>query len=315
MFRRAGSRQDLGEAIALFERAVAVDPQFALAHARLAESYRDVHYTFDPRKEWEDKGTPKCRRLWPWTPTSRRPTTPGVFWPLRRPRGSNTRRPPRTSTAPSRSAPAWPALTHWLGWIYNHGGLLDRALEEARIAARLDPSAYPSRDLQIPLTYLYQHDYQRALGVYEKDPKTERPELAHAPALIYLGREKEARSLVDKWLQEKRQDAASVVALHALLLAREGEGRKAEEAIARAIPLCEGFGDVHHAQHFIASAYALLGNKREALAWLEKAANNGLPCYPYFEKDPHLVSLRGEPDYQAFMKKLKVHWEHYRATL
>ena len=165
------------------------------------------------------------------------------------------------------------------------------------------------------MTYLYQHDYQRALGVYERDPETGWPELAQAPALIYLGRAAEARPLVDKWLQDKRRDAAIVVALHALLLAREGEGSKAEEAIARAIPLCEGFGDIHHAQHFIASAYALLGKKREALVWLEKAADNGFPCYPYFEKDPHLGSLRGEPDYQAFMKKLKIRWEHYQTTL
>ena len=103
--------------------------------------------------------------------------------------------------------------------------------------------------------------------------------------------------------------------MHALLLAREGEGRKAEEAIARALPLGEGFGYDHHAQHFIASAYALLGKKREALTWLQKAADNGLPCYPYFEKDPHFESLRGEPDYEAFMKKLKLRWEHYKATL
>ncbi len=159
------------------------------------------------------------------------------------------------------------------------------------------------------------------MGVYEKDPTTGVPEVAEVPALIYLGKAAEARPLVDKWLQENkwlqggRRDAAMVVALDALLLALGGEGRKAEEAIAKAIPLCEGFGDAHHAQHVIASTYALLGKKREALEWLEKAADSGLPCYPCFERDPHLASFRGEPDHQVFMKKLKARWEHDRATL
>ncbi len=324
MFRRAGSRQDLEGAIALFEKAVAADPQFALAHARLAESHFGMKYTFDPRKEWEDKGYAEVQKA-----LALNPNLAEAYYA----RGLLAWTPQafqfEAAAADFRRAieisPSLADAHYWLAWLYNHAGLLDRALEEANIAARLDPGRLDSntyvRGLQFALTYLYQHDYPKALGVYEKDPKTTLPETAYVPALIYLGRAAEARPLVDKWLQENkwlqegRRDPAMVVALDALLLAREGKARKAEEAIARAIPLCEGFGDAHHAQHVIASAYALLGKRREALVWLEKAADNGLPCYPYFEKDPHLASLREEPDYQAFMKRLRTRWERYKATL
>ena len=314
VFRRAGSQQDLEGAIALFERAVAADPQFALAHASLAESYRNMHYFYEPRKEWEDKAYAEVQKALALDPNLAEAYYAQGLLALTPSQGfqhdaaaADLRR--AIEISPSLAGAHW-----WLGGLYNHVGLLDRALEEARTAARLDPSSYSSSIL-IPLTYLYQHDYQRALGAYETNPKTQAPQLAHAPTLIYLGRAAEARLLVDGWLKEERREAAIVVALDALLLAREGESRKAEEAIARAIPLFVGFGDAHHAQHNIASAYALLGKKREAVVWLEKAADNGLPCYPYFEKDPHLASLRGEPDYQAFMKKLKARWEHFRVTL
>ena len=311
--RRAASQQDLGEAITLFERAVAADPQFALAHASLGESYRGMSFDYDPQREWEDKAYAEVLKALTLDPNRAEPYyARGLLaWTL------SHGFPHEAAAADLRRAleinPNLADAHWWLGLLYNHVGLLDRALEEVKTARRLDPSGY-SRDGIVPLTYLYQHEYQRALGVYEKDPKTYFSALAHAPALIYLGREAEARRLVDQRLQGEPRNS-TVAALHALLLAREGEGRKAEEAIARTILLGEGFGHVHHDQYFIASAYALLGNKREAVAWLEKAAENGLPCYPYFEKDPHLASLRTEPDFQAFMKKLKVRWEHYKATL
>ena len=314
VFRRAHSQQDFEGAIALFEGAVAADPQFALAHASLAEAYHNVHYFHDPRKEWEDKAYAEVQRALASDPNLAEAYYARGLLAFTPSQGFQFEVAAADMHRALEISPSLAGPHNMLGWLYNHGGLLDRALEEAKLAARLDPSTY-SRNGIVPVTYLYQHDYQRALSVFEKNPKTNFPELAQAPALIYLGRDAEARPLVDKWLLENRRDAAVEAALDALLLARAGDARKAEAGIARAIPLCEGFGDVHHAQHLIASAYALLGKKREALAWLQKAADNGLPCYPYFEKDPHLASLRGEQDYQAFMKKLKARWEHYQATL
>ena len=218
----------------LSEMAVATDPQFALAHAKLAESYQKMHYNHDPRKEWEEKGYAEvqkalaldpnlaeayyARGLLAWTPSQ----------------GFQH----ETAAADLRRAleisPSLADAHQGLGWIYNHVGLLDRALEEASIAARLDPSVHTPETPQEPLTYLYQHDYQRVFGVYEKDPKTDLPELAHASALIYVGREKEARSLVDQWLRERRMRQQRPCPGRPPL-AREGEGRKAEEAIARPI--------------------------------------------------------------------------------
>jgi len=71
----------------------------------------------------------------------------------------------------------------------------------------------------------------------------------------------------------------------------------------------------HHAEYNIASAYALMGKNHLAVKWLHKTTDDGLPCYPLFEKDPHLDSLRNDPQFIAFLEKMRAQWERYKATL
>ena len=41
--------------------------------------------------------------------------------------------------------------------------------------------------------------------------------------------------------------------------------------------------------------YAVLGETDKAMAWLERSADTGFPCWPFFRIDPHLEHLRQEP--------------------
>ena len=77
----------------------------------------------------------------------------------------------------------------------------------------------------------------------------------------------------------------------------------------------KGLGHFHHAEYDIACAYAVLGKTDEALSWLRRTAADGFPCYPLFEKDPLLASLRSDRDFQAFLGEMKAMWERYQATL
>jgi hypothetical protein len=70
----------------------------------------------------------------------------------------------------------------------------------------------------------------------------------------------------------------------------------AEKKIRIDIEAGQGKLQFHHAEYNIASAYALMGRNHSAVQWLQRAADDGLPCYPLFEKDPHLDNLRGDPD-------------------
>ena len=80
-------------------------------------------------------------------------------------------------------------------------------------------------------------------------------------------------------------------------------------------PLATIFSNYQNTEYAIASAYALMGNRADALKWLQRTVDDGFPCYPMFERDPNLHDLRQDPPFIAFMAKLKEQWEHYKATL
>ena len=68
----------------------------------------------------------------------------------------------------------------------------------------------------------------------------------------------------------------------------------------------------HHTAYNIGAAYSLLGRKSEAMPWLQRAANEGFPCYPVYASDRSLDRLRNYPDFQQFMRKLAMQWEIYK---
>jgi hypothetical protein len=106
-----------------------------------------------------------------------------------------------------------------------------------------------------------------------------------------------------------------VTSVKAMLLANAGNEKEAEETIQRAIEIGKGYMHFHHTAYNVAVAYALLNKPADAMKWLQFAADDGFPCYPWFEKDPNLNNLRKDRRFISFMAKLKTQWEHYQATL
>jgi non-specific serine/threonine protein kinase len=64
--------------------------------------------------------------------------------------------------------------------------------------------------------------------------------------------------------------------------------------------------------HHLAGIFALLGDKGEALEWVENAVNRGFINYPLLsEKDLFLANIRSEPRFQRLMERVKYEWEHF----
>ncbi len=61
----------------------------------------------------------------------------------------------------------------------------------------------------------------------------------------------------------------------------------------------------HHVAYSLGAAYAQLGQPAQAVAWLEKAADSGFPCYPWYARDPLLQSLQGDPAFNRLLSDLK----------
>ena len=61
----------------------------------------------------------------------------------------------------------------------------------------------------------------------------------------------------------------------------------------------------------VADAYALHGDKDEALRWLERTVERDWINYPLWKNDPLLESVRGEKRFQRLMEEVKHKWDSF----
>lgn len=64
----------------------------------------------------------------------------------------------------------------------------------------------------------------------------------------------------------------------------------------------------------VAQAYAVLGDKTSALHMLRHSIGGGFFCYPYFERDPLLQSLRGETEFRSLMNQAQQRHEQFKTA-
>ncbi len=311
------NRSEDSIAIGLFEHAVALDPNFAAAHAELAHAYglRAFYFAAED-KEAMERGlvaAEKALRLDPelaeghyargfllWTPASHFAHEQAI----------------QEYKRAIELNPNLYDVHRQLALVSMHIGLFEQAHEEFRKALALDPSNRIAQ-FQDGGVFGWEGNYGEALRIYRQVPRDFNPSLWAKDmswTLLELGRDQEASSIIEEYLDAFPKDPGGVVtSMRAILHAKAGQARAAETDIARAVQVGEGFGHFHHTAHYIASAYALLRQPGPAVQWLRRAADTGLPCYPLFDKDPNLANLRQDPGYLALMAELKAQWERWKA--
>lgn len=313
------SPKDNETAIELLERAVAMDPDFAAAYAALAQEYRDRSVALKPSdKDWEEKATVAVSKALALDPdlAEAHVSRAVLLWT------HNNHFPHEIAAQELRKAlelnPNLDEAHHQLGNIYNHIGLLDKGQDEIQKAVAINPANAGAR-FRVGVNLLYQSNYEQALAAFREATKFNPQQIwgyQTAWALFQLGRKDEAAAIVEESLAKYPDDeGGSLTSFEAILAASVGDRRKAEAKIQRATASGQDYSHFHHTAYAIASAYALLKKPELALKWLQRAADDGFPCYPFFEKDPNLNNLRQNPRFIAFMTQLKRRWEHYQATL
>ncbi len=309
--------QEKEKGISLLEQAIALDPSFARAHADLATAYARKSFEGDPEGIWRTKASAEVDRALSLDPALAEAhlARGNLAWTLQ------NGFPHAEAIASFRRAleiqPSLQPAHKALAGVYYHVGLLEEAIGEYRQAARIDP-----RDLdaiyRIPRIHLYQQKYGEALAGFDATPEFRRDFLKPI-ALAHLGRDAEALTLARTELtspaHSKAVEKADVASSLAVILAATPESRAVPELVATAMKNGEGNSHFHHAAYNIATAHARMGKRSEAIAWLEKAAREGMPCYPLFAEDPYLDTLRGDPRFQAFLARTRTQWEGFRAGL
>jgi DNA-binding winged helix-turn-helix (wHTH) protein/TolB-like protein/Tfp pilus assembly protein PilF len=313
------SPKDSAIAIELLERAVAIDPSFAAAYATLSQEYRDRSVALKSAdKDWEEKATVAVSKALALDPdlAEAHVSRAVLLWT------HNNHFPHEIAIQELRKAlelnPNLDEAHHQLGNIYNHIGLLDKGQDEIQKAVAINPANFGAR-FRVGVNLLYQSNYEQALAAFREATKFNPQQIwgyQTAWALFQIGRKDEAAAIVEESLMKYPEDeGGSLTSFEAILAASNGNRSKAEAKIKRAEASNEDYSHFHHTAYAIASAYALLRKPELALKWLQMAADDGFPCYPFFEKDPNLNTLRQDPRFIAFMTQLKQRWEHYQATL
>lgn len=203
-----------------------------------------------------------------------------------------------------------PNVGHFeLAYVFFHLGLKDAALRQLEIARRNDPLSEAVK-VTIATTYFFggdfagaDHSSRQLLGEPYREALLK---LAFLP-----GNDRQA--IIAELSRSERVANTEQLSDHALLLAVTGhpaEAARTIEDLARRYAYSPLF---HHFAHHAACIYALAGDQTRAVEWLQKMVDNGLPDYPVIVADPHLASIHDDPRYKALMTKLKVRWEGYRA--
>jgi TolB-like protein/Flp pilus assembly protein TadD len=268
-FRRTG----LQYARRMFDRVVEIDPNFALARAGIADCCSFLYMYWDSSKanlEGADASSRKALQLDPESAEAH--TSRALALTLR--------------------------------------GRYQEAREEFEAALRLNPMLYEAHYFY-GRACLTEGKPDEAVSHYREAWRV-RPEdyqaiFLSADPLVKLGRRDEALDAARQGLKvadahlELNPDDARAWYLSAGALVRLGQRDQGLERARRALAIdAEDAGVLYN----VACVHALAGSGEEALDHLDKAIQNGVAHREWLENDSDLDSIRGEPRFQALLRKL-----------
>jgi non-specific serine/threonine protein kinase len=302
-------RADLQQGQHLLERALAIDPAFAQAHALLALLlfYESANFT-----DHADVILERCRiaagravALAPhlsdgWIAMGGAHTQAG-----RIEEGIRTLR--RAVELAPNSDFAWDML----GYAYHYAGLVDLAESAYRRACALDPTSRRLRWMHARmLLYLGRTADAVDRMHFARTMDHAKAQAYLAKFLYYDGRIAEAERIVGRALQvNEAQHETSVLVFAAYVYAAQGARDRIDPWILALEPAASFDGDQ---AYWIGGVFALLGEKKASLAWLDRAVALGNHNYPWFRRDRNYDRLRDDPEYANILDTVRRHWEGYR---
>jgi len=290
--------------IGLLRQAVSLDPRFAIARAALAGQYITKVFNRDPSPRWLEFASQQIDTAFSIDPYLPEAHLARGYLLWTRAYGFQHAEALRSVRRALTERPGSADAHDLLGTIEVHVGLLDEALREFRTTLRLDPRNVSARN-RIPGVFLYSRQYARVLEEFAQHPEFSADmQWMRALAMLHLGMTEHARKVLDSCMQAL-PDNEDLLAASAVVCASQGDRAGAEQRIARAIALGRDKSHFHHAEYNIACAYALLGDRPNALHWLQETALNGMPCYPLFDGDDFLRSLETESVYATIVRDAK----------
>lgn len=284
-------------AIELLRRVTGLDPQFARAHAALAEScVTRFWWNFSNDRDWLEKAETAAKEA-------------------------------------VRLAPELSEARYALGYVFEGKGRRGDAARAYVASTRLGPHYVPALASAARYAF-YMAEFPRALAMLDRiaviDP-TNNIHVRKAMCHFFAGNTDECRREnreaermargIDQWtligftwswlkdfasadrvlrrLEQIDPTALSILELRAWIYTMRGDVSKAREQMAQILKRRSTFGIADE----IATFYAIQGEREQAIRWLTRAIDDGAPNYAWY-RSAFFTILRGDPRYDALMSRL-----------
>jgi serine/threonine protein kinase/tetratricopeptide (TPR) repeat protein len=293
------ARKDVDEAIEHFQRAAYLDPSFALAHSALGAAHANrVMKGFgepDDHALAED-AFEKALAIDSHMLEARMHM---VFIYLARGEKEKAR---RTADQLKQEAPNDVGVHFARGVLARLDGDYAKSLRSFDRMLRLNPAERVVVSYNRARLLTYQARYDEALAEIEQgaamEPDHPLIRTFRARALYYRGEPVKAAEILEQVLEQHPQ-LDGIRPIYATFLSALGWHDEAREQISEEV--IRTADTDHDVSYWLASAYALEGERDLALKWLRRAIQLGNENKPWFERDKNWDSLRGDPEYQRIL--------------
>ena len=295
----------LKQALGYFQKAIAAEPGYAPAYSGLADSYSSLGASsivggLPPRQAMPAARAAALKALQIDGALAEAHTSLAIVhllyeWDL------------AASEKEFRRAieldPNYTTAHHWYSHCLLPLGRTEESLAESKRALELEPLQLVV-GIHLGWHYLYARQYDQAIEQFRKtlelDPAFPQARRYAAWAYLQKGMRPEAIAALRAALNSRERDPEIQGELgHALAVA----GRRAE-----ALAILEGLGHLSATRYVspysVALVHAGLGDRDQALAWLEKAYAERSDYMPYLRLEPMLDGLRSDHRFTALVGRV-----------
>lgn len=299
------TRDETLAAVAAFERALALDSKYPLAHAGLAKASALMFIRFGHESEietWRTRSEQHARRALELEGTLAEAHE--ALAAVARYTEFDWDRTIEQSLEALRLNPNLDLPHYYLASALQHIGRLDMVEDEVITGLEVNPLNLAEAFRLRGMTALWSGRFNDARTHFERLRDLSSKSVSQQPlaqALFYAGEPAQAETLLSE-RGESAQSEQRLASMRASILAARGDRRAALELVDDV--LSRKYRD-HHVAYSLGATYAGLGRPVDALHWLREAGATGFLCYPWYSTDPLLQPLRAHAEFQAFLAEVK----------
>ncbi len=298
---RTIAMEDCDAAIEHFQRAIELDPNFALALDGLGAAYVNrVFKGFGGAEDYEraEVAFNKALAIDPKLIEARMLMVFVYLW-----RGQKQKARMEVAQA-RRENPDEPVVHFVKATLHRLDGEYGRALRSYERLMRLDPAAHVVASFNRALVFMYMgkfDDMSRELD-HAGDPDNPLVQTFRALSLYYTGHTDAAATAMQN-VVDTHPRMPGIRPFLAMCLSAQGKHSEARAQLNDSvIRNAEVDPDIAYS---VASVYALEEMREKAFEWLERAIALGNANQPCFENDPNWLSLKSDPRFQDLMAKVR----------